>query len=59
MENNLGDWLTEQEAQKLTGVKRVKLYYLRIEGEIEFSKIGRKVFYSKQSIVDYLERNRI
>lgn len=40
-----------------TGLKRTTLYLMRLRNLIEWSKVGRKVFYNNQSIDELLDRN--
>jgi len=53
----LSDWLTEAQTQEMLGCKTTKLWQLRSEGKIKFSKIGSKTFYKLSSILNYLEEN--
>ena len=53
------DWISPQAAHELLGLKsKGKMQELRDMGEVVFSIIGgRKIKYSKKSLLDYLERN--
>ena len=54
------DWITEDEAQKRLGVtSNTKLKLLRNKGDIKFTRDGRIYMYSKKSISDFHERNRV
>ena len=53
----LGDWITEQQAQKILGLKATSLWALRKKRKIKFSKIGSKIFYSLKSMEEYIEKN--
>jgi hypothetical protein len=55
---NLGDWLNEEQAQELLGYKATSLWSIRKAKKIEFSKINGKTYYSKQSIINFLDRNK-
>ncbi len=49
---------TDKEASKFLGVSQVTLWRERKKGKITFRRIASKVFYLKQDIDDYLERNK-
>ena len=54
------EWLTEQEAKDLLGIKsKSKLQQLRDSLDIEFSQHGKIIRYSKSSILAFLEKNRV
>ena len=55
---NLGDWLTEEQAQELLQRKTTSLWDLRKQKKIIASKIGNRTFYDKSSIIEYLEKNK-
>lgn len=55
--NNFGDWISEKETRELTSLKGTTLWRLRKNNEIKFSKIANRVFYSKTSIIDFLNKN--
>lgn len=52
-------WLSEKEMQRVTGFKTTKLWELRTKGKLEYSKIGKRVFYRLDSFVQLLENNEI
>lgn len=54
---NLGDWLTEVQAQELLSYKTTSLWGLRRSKKIGYSKINGKIFYSRMSILNFLEKN--
>lgn len=54
----IGDWIPEKEAQVMLGFKTTTLWTMRRRGLIKSSKIRSKVYYSKSSIVKYLETGR-
>lgn len=51
------NWLDEETAQKRLKAKATKLWQLRAYGLIKSSKVGRKTFYSAESIEKYLKSN--
>ena len=53
----LGDWLSEEQAQELLGYRSTSLWGLRKAKKIKASKVGGKTYYSRQSIIDYIEKN--
>ncbi len=55
---SVDDWISEKEAQKLTGLKTTSLWALRKQKRIMYSKIGRKTFYSLRSIKKLLDKNQ-
>ncbi|MDP7018369.1 MAG: helix-turn-helix domain-containing protein [Pirellulaceae bacterium] len=50
---------TEPEAAALIGIPRHSLRDARLRGEIEASKIGRRIIYRREELEDYLARNQI
>jgi hypothetical protein len=56
--NSIGDFIPEAEAAKLLGRKTTWFWKLRKAGTLGFTKVGNKVFYSKQDILDLLQRNK-
>ncbi|MBP9068395.1 MAG: helix-turn-helix domain-containing protein [Bacteroidia bacterium] len=55
----LNDWISEQEAQKLLGLKETSMWALRKKKRVVSSKIGGKIFYSLRSIEKLLDKNQI
>ena len=52
------DWINLEEAKNLLDVKsKTKMQQLRNHGSILFTKYGKKIKYSKKSILDYLSTN--
>jgi len=49
---------TDKEASKFLGISQVTLWRERKKGKITFRRIASKVFYLKQDIDEYLERNK-
>ena len=59
-ENEQIDWIPPPEAKKLLPFKsKTSWQKLRDNGEIKFSQFGRKILYSRKSIHEYLNKNRI
>jgi hypothetical protein len=56
--NQVGDYLTEVEAQKLLGRKATWFWSMRTKGLLPYSKVGNKVFYSKKDIEKLLGDHR-
>lgn len=54
------DWISLTEAQKLLPLKsKTSWQKLRDDGAIKFSQVGRKILYSRRSILKYLEDNQV
>ena len=53
---DLGDWITETEAKSMLEVGATTIWGLRKRGKFSFSKIGKGVYYYRQSIISYLEK---
>lgn len=53
MTKKMEDYLTEKEAQQLTGYKRTTLYKCRLSGSVEWTAgtSGRKVRYNKKDLL--------
>jgi hypothetical protein len=59
-ENEQIDWIPPPEAKKLLPFKsKTSWQKLRDNGEIKFSQFGRKILYSRKSIHEYLNKNKI
>ena len=56
-EEVLNKWIDGADAKAVLGVERTKLAELRRDGEIEYSKMGRKILYNRFSLEEYVERN--
>jgi hypothetical protein len=54
----MNDWISQQEAEKLLGLKETSMWTLRKTRKIAFSKIGAKTFYSLKSIERLLGKNQ-
>lgn len=60
LEAKENDWVSIEEAKLLLGIKsKTKMQQLRDSGELIFSKYGRKIKYSKKSILMLLNRNQM
>lgn len=57
-DNLLGGFVNSKKAKQLLQCKNTKLYYLRRDSELVFSKVGREIFYEIKSIQDLLSRNK-
>ena len=54
------EWISLSEAQKRLPFKsKTSWQKLRDTGTIKFTQFGRKIMYSKRSIMDYLNKNKI
>ena len=54
------DWLTLSEAQVLLPYRsRTKWQKLRDTGTIIFSQFGRKILYSRNSIMEFIKKNKV
>lgn len=54
----LDEWINESITMNLLQCKKSTLYYLRKNKKITYSSIGRKIFYSIQSMKQLLNSNR-
>jgi len=50
---------TEPHAAAFVGLPRHSLRDARLRGEVEASKIGKRIVYSRESLLALLKRNRI
>ncbi|TNE56291.1 MAG: DNA-binding protein [Bacteroidetes bacterium] len=54
------EWIGEAEAKQLLGIKsKGKMQQLRDQLQIDYSKFGKTIRYSRSSILNFLEMNRI
>lgn len=52
------DWIDDTGAKELLNIRsKTRMQQLRSNGEIIFTKYGRKIKYSRKSIMDYLNKN--
>lgn len=56
---DLGEWLTEEQARELLQRGATSLWDLRKRKKIVASKIGNRTYYNRQSIITYIENNKI
>ena len=54
----LDEWINESTTMNLLQCKKSTLYYLRKNKKVTYSTIGRKIFYSIESIKQLLNSNR-
>lgn len=50
------EWLRYEEAQRLCGIGRTKLWQLGSRGDVKLAKVGRSVRISRRSLLEYMER---
>jgi hypothetical protein len=50
-------WLSSKKAQTTAKIKSCDLMHYRIEGKLEFVKLGNAYFYSKESIDKLIKPN--
>lgn len=53
----LGDWLSEEQAQELLNLGTTSLWSLRKQRKVVTSKIGNRTYYSRESILELIEKN--
>lgn len=53
----LTEWVSEQEAQKILGLKQTTLWYFRKTKKLSYSKVGNKTFYSVKSLERLVEKS--
>jgi hypothetical protein len=57
---NSSEWLTFKEACKILPYSiKTKWQELRDNGEVTFSQFGRKIVYSRTSLLEYIRKNKI
>jgi excisionase family DNA binding protein len=56
-DQSMGDWITRDQAMKFLGYQNTTMRELEKNGELTFSKVGRKKFIRKQEIIDFIARN--
>ncbi len=55
---NESDWINEEDAKKILPYKSKKKWaQLRKSGVIRFMQVGRKISYSKKSIMDFMSKH--
>lgn len=56
---SIGDWVSEEQAVKLSGLCKSKLYELRNKGKVRSSSLTeRKIFYRRSDFEKLLEANQ-
>jgi hypothetical protein len=54
------DWVDTSEAKRILGYRsKTKMQNMRDSKSIAFSKFGRKIKYNRQSLIDFIEKNKI
>jgi excisionase family DNA binding protein len=56
--NDLG-LLTTKEAAELLRLSPSAVQKLRMEGQIPFIKLGKKVFYKKDALIEFVEKSQL
>ncbi len=56
-EQVLGDFISEKEARKLLDRKTTWFYEQRRSGRLPYSKVGSKVYYKRNDLLNLLENN--
>jgi excisionase family DNA binding protein len=56
--NDLG-LLTTKEAAELLRLSPSAVQKLRMEGHIPFIKLGKKVFYKKDALIEFVEKSQL
>ena len=57
-QTDLGDWLSEEQAQELLHRGATSLWGLRKRRIIKSTKLEGRTYYSRQSIIDYMEKHK-
>lgn len=57
--SSLEEWITEKEAQDVLGKKATSLWSHRKNGELVYTKIGKKTYYSRESVMALLNANKV
>lgn len=50
------EWLRYEEAQRLCGIGRTKLWEICSKGHVRVARVGRSVRISRRSLLEYMER---
>jgi excisionase family DNA binding protein len=50
-------WITYEQAKRLSGLGRTKLWAIVSAGEVEAAKVGRAVRINRSSLDQYMRRN--
>ena len=59
VDKNPLDVFTDEEAASALHISRIKLWDERKKGRISFRRAGRRLLYTRQDLVEYLERQKI
>ncbi|MFN8353201.1 MAG: helix-turn-helix domain-containing protein [Spirosomataceae bacterium] len=55
---SVGNYVPEPEAMRLLGRKSTWFWQQRTSGELAYSKVGNKIYYSRLDILALLDKNR-
>jgi hypothetical protein len=55
--DDLADYITESQAKELLKKKATWFWQMRKSGQLQYSKIGKAIYYSKNDIVKLFEKN--
>ena len=55
---SLGNYISESDAKKLLGRQTTWFWGMRTSGQLMFTKVGNKIFYSKDDIIKLLDGNK-
>lgn len=59
-EDESSDWISEEEARKILPIRSKTTWQnMRNKGKINFTQFGRKILYSKKSLLAYLEKHKV
>jgi excisionase family DNA binding protein len=50
------EWLRYEEAQRLCGLGRTKLWQIGSSGEVRIARVGRAVRFNRRSLLEYMDR---
>ncbi len=54
----IGDYISENDAKEILGRKATWFWNLRKTGKLKYTKVGNKIFYSKNDILIFIEGNK-
>lgn len=57
-DNHIGNYIPESDAKTLLGKKTTWFWKMRTSGRLPFSKVGSKVFYDRNDIINLLNNNK-
>jgi hypothetical protein len=58
-QENPKEWLSAQEAMDILKIKQTSLWAYRKSGKLTFTKINKKVYFSRKDILNLLDRHKI